>query len=264
MRSELRIRTPEGIAFSYALAGPVTRCLAAALDIVCVVFFSKLLEQALRIVGSIDPDFMMGLTMVGYFVISICYGVVCEWALRGQTLGKRFLRLRVIDASGLRLQFHQVLLRNLLRPVDMLPAFYLLGGLVSLLGGRAQRLGDLAAGTIVIHQPKWAQPDLEQLLSGKFNSLRDQPQLAARLRQRTGPQEARLVLQVLLRRDEFDPQARVVLFAALATHFNALIGSPQEFGNSMPDEQFVRNVADILHRSASATKFPCNELRNSL
>jgi signal transduction histidine kinase/ActR/RegA family two-component response regulator len=77
----------------------------------------------------------------------------------------------VVDAEGLRLQFHQIVTRNLLRFVDSLPLFYFVGGLVAWFNPKCQRLGDLAANTIVIRSPRLAEPDLDQLLAGKFNSL---------------------------------------------------------------------------------------------
>ena len=249
MASELRIRTPEGIVFAFSLAGPVTRCLAAAIDMFCAGALATFLGRLLGLAGVVAADFAQALIVVGYFAISVGFGIVMEWSFRGQTVGKKLLRLRVVDASGLRLQFHQVVMRNLLRFVDMLPAFYLLGGVVSLLSPRAQRLGDLAAGTIVIHQPKQSEPDLDQLLAGKFNSLREHPHLAARLRQRVAPDEARLVLQALVRRDEFEPAARVALFGELAAHFKALVTFPAEVVETMPDEQYIRNVVDILFRA---------------
>jgi hypothetical protein len=149
----------------------------------------------------------------------------------------------------LRLQFHQILLRNLLRFVDSQPALYLVGGLASFFSPRAQRLGDLAASTIVVYHPKINEPDLDQLLAGKFNSLRQHPHLEARLRQRVSPDEARLALQALVRRDELDPAARVALFADLAEHFKGLVAFPAESIEAMPDEQYIRNVVDILFRT---------------
>jgi hypothetical protein len=153
-----------------------------------------------------------------------------------------------MDAQGLRLQFHQIMIRNLLRFVDMLPACYLLGGLAVVISRRAQRLGDLAANTVVVHIPKHSEPDLDQLLAGKFNSLRQSPHLAARLRQRASAEEARLALQSLVRRDELEPEARVRLFAELAEHFKKLVAFPPDIIEAMPDEQYVRNVVDILFR----------------
>lgn len=249
MNSELKIQTPEGITFSFELAGPVLRCLAWIVDLLVIVVISQGLGTLGQIAGVISPDLAMAVSTIGYFVVSIGYGVATEWAWRGQTVGKRLLRLRVMDVQGLRLQFHQVLLRNLLRFVDMLPGLYLVGGLACLVSRRGQRLGDLAANTVVVHSAKYTEPDLDQLLAGKFNSLRQHPHLEARLRQRVSPGEARLALQALVRRDELDPAARVELFAELAEHFKSVVTFPPEAVEAMPDEQYIRNVVDILFRT---------------
>ncbi len=252
MNSELRIRTPEGIAFAYQLAGPVARCMAWGVDLVAVIVLGQGASSVCAKVGLISADFATALSMIAYFVVSIGYGVFTEWAWRGQTLGKRIMRLRVMDAHGLRLQFHQILMRNLLRFADLLPGCYLIGGVAMVLSRRAQRLGDLAANTVVVHIPKHAEPDLDQLLAGKFNSLRQFPHLEARLRQRTTPEEARLALQSLVRRDDLDPDARVRVFAELAEHFKTLVTFPPEAVEAMPDEQYVRDVVDLLFRPRGA------------
>jgi len=246
---ELRIRTPEGITFAYQLAGPVTRCLAWAFDFIVLLALLIPLSSGLGMLGIFSEDLAHGLGVVAYFALSLSYGIFFEWFWRGQTVGKRLLRLRVMDADGLRLQFHQVLMRNLVRFADLLPGCYLVGGVACLLSSKAQRLGDLAAGTIVVHHTRRAEPDLEQLLGNRFNSLRAHSHLAARLRQRASPAEARLVLQALVRRDEFDAAARVRLFRELASHFKDVVAFPPEDLESMPDEQFVRNVVDVLFRT---------------
>ena len=82
----------------------------------------------------------MAAQLIGYFALSIGYGMFTEWYWRGQTIRKRLLRLRVVDAQGLKLNFNQIALRNLLRCVDLLPAFYALGGAVSLLNRQSQQL----------------------------------------------------------------------------------------------------------------------------
>lgn len=252
MNSELRIRTPEGIAFAYQLAGPVARCVAWAMDLIVILVLGQAVGTVCGRLGLISPDFATALSMISYFVISIGYGVFTEWAWRGQTVGKRIMRLRVMDAQGLRLQFHQILMRNLLRFADLLPGCYLVGGVAMVLSKRAQRLGDLAANTVVVHIPKHAEPDLDQLLAGKFNSLRQFPHLEARLRQRATPEEARLALQSLVRRDDLEPDARVRLFADLAEHFKTLTAFPPEAIEAMPDEQYIRNVVDLLFRPRGA------------
>ncbi|RYD79123.1 MAG: RDD family protein [Verrucomicrobiaceae bacterium] len=249
MTSELKIRTPEGIVFSYTLAGPITRCLAWLADLLVTIMFSMLLGYSLSWSGVLAPEFAQALTWAGFFVITLGYGVVTETVWRGQTLGKRALRLRVMDAEGMRLQFYQVLLRNLLRAVDMLPLCYLFGGTFCLFSRRAQRIGDLVAGTVVVHNPHHSEPDLEQLLGTKYNSLRAHPHLVARLRQRISPEEARLALEALVRREVLAPAARVELFHALAEHFDRHVSFPAEVRETQPDEQFVRNVADLLFRT---------------
>src|ERR1043166_818872 len=170
--ASLQIRTPEGIVFSQLLAGPVTRFLAWFIDVACIGCLLKLLGTVLLLLQVISRDLSGAFYALGYFIVSIGYGVAFEWSWRGQTLGKKLLRLRVVDAEGLRLQFNQIVVRNLLRFVDSLPVFYFVGGVVSLLNPASQRLGDIAANTIVIRNPHLAQPDLEQLLAGKYNSLR--------------------------------------------------------------------------------------------
>jgi hypothetical protein len=182
-------------------------------------------------------------------VVSIGYGIFFEWAWRGQTIGKRLFRLRVADVEGMRLQFNQIVVRNLLRFVDALPLFYFVGGLTCWLSSNCQRLGDIAANTIVIHTPKIAEPDLDQLLAGKYNSLRLFPHLAARLRQNVSPVEADTALQALLRREEFDLNARVELFGDLAAHFRAKVEFPAEATDGVADEQYLRNVVDVIYRT---------------
>jgi len=254
VNSELRIRTPEGITFAYQLAGPVARCMAWGVDLVVILGLGQGVSTLFAVFGLVSPDFATALSMIAYFVVSIGYGVFTEWAWRGQTVGKRIMRLRVMDAQGLRLQFHQILMRNLLRFADLLPGCYLVGGVAMLLSRRAQRLGDLAANTVVVHIPKHAEPDLDQLLAGKFNSLREFPHLEARLRQRATPEEARLALQSLVRRDDLEPDSRVRLFADLADHFKNLVAFPTEAIDAMPDEQYIRNVVDILFRRRGAAE----------
>ena len=252
--SELRIRTPEGIVFSQLLAGPVTRFLAWFVDLLCVTALLTILGQALIVLQFVSANLAGALYTLGYFVISIGYGMFCEWRWRGQTIGKRLLRLRVVDAEGLRLQFNQIVTRNLLRFVDSLPFFYFVGGVTCWLNPKCQRLGDIAANTIVIRNPRLAQPDLDQLLAGKFNSLRQYPHLAARLRQRISPAEAAVAVQALLRRDEFDPVARIELFSDLAAHFRAKADFPAEATDGITDEQYLRNVVDVIYRTRTDSR----------
>jgi uncharacterized RDD family membrane protein YckC len=247
--NKLTIKTPEGIDFSLLLAGPVTRFLAWAIDLAGIAVISGVVSSLLGILGVLSRDFAVGASILAYFLISIGYGITMEWHWRGQTLGKRLFRLRVMDVQGLRLQFSQIVIRNLLRFVDSLPAFYLVGGLTCLISRRAQRLGDLAANTIVVRNPIVARPDLDQLLEDKYNSFRGYPHLEARLRQSASPEEASVALQALLRRNELEPIARIGLFRDIALHFRAMVEFPHEAVEGISDEQYVRNVVDAIYRS---------------
>jgi uncharacterized RDD family membrane protein YckC len=245
----LTIRTPEGIAFSLQLAGPITRFMAWAVDLGTIIVITSILSVFLSVLGVISRDLAMAANILGYFLVSIGYGVLTEWHWHGQTLGKKLLRLRVMDEQGLRLKFSQIVIRNLLRFVDSLPALYLLGGLVCLINQRAQRLGDFAANTIVVWSPQISEPDLDQLSEGKYNSFREYPHLEARLRHHVSPPEAQIALQALVRRDGIEPQARLELFQELASHFKQIVTFPQEATEGISNEQYVRNVVDALFRS---------------
>ena len=252
--NELRIKTPEGVLFSFPLASPIVRFLAWTVDAAVMGALSTMTGACLGLLGWISYDIVRAITILAYFAISIGYGIITEWYWRGQTVGKRLLRLRVVDEQGLRLNFSQIVIRNLLRAVDLLPGFYLFGGVTCLVSSRAQRLGDIAASTVVIHVPAIAEPDLDQLAGGKFNSLRQYPHLEARLRQRISPLEARVLLNALLRRDDFEAAARVNLFAELAGHCRSLVHFPAEATETIADEQYVRNVVDILFRKQQAQR----------
>jgi uncharacterized RDD family membrane protein YckC len=244
----LQIVTPEGIRFSLNLAGPITRFLAWVIDLACIWIIVMTLNTVLGFLGALNVDLAGGLMILAYFLIQIGYGIFLEWFWRGQTIGKRLLGLRVMDEQGLSLQFNQVVIRNLLRAVDVLPGLYLVGGISCVVSRRAQRLGDFAARTIVVRTISMVEPDLQQIFSDKFNSLREYPHLAARLRQRVSPREADVALQALLRRNNFAPVDRLELFAEIASHFQTIVKFPQEAVDGVTDEQYVRNVVDVLFR----------------
>jgi uncharacterized RDD family membrane protein YckC len=249
-RHQLTIQTPEAVVFALPLAGPLVRFLAWLLDVGCICVLTDIAGRLLRILIAVSADAAGALRIIIFFAISIGYGMALEWAWQGQTVGKRIFGLRVMDLRGLRLQFSQVVIRNLLRAVDSLPAFYFLGGLVCLITRNAQRLGDLAANTIVVKQRAVAEPDLDELLqAGRYNSLRAFPHLAARMRQRVSPDEAALALQAVMRRDEFDPMARVSLFAEMAAHFKGKVAFPEVAVAGVSDEQYVRNIVDVVFRT---------------
>lgn len=242
------IRTPEGISFRLTLAGVIPRFLAWLIDAGGIMFASWVVKAIAAILQLIDPGFGGAIGIISYFIISMGYGMLFEWIWNGQTPGKRVLRLRVMDMHGLRLQLSQVVIRNLLRSVDMLPVFYFLGGGMSVLSRNCQRLGDVAANTIVVRIPKPTAVEIEDLVGKKYNSLRDYPHLEARLRQTVTPEEAALALDTLRRARILDNEARIRVFDDLAAYLQTIVEFPAEATEMIGSEQYVRNIVDVIYR----------------
>lgn len=247
-RKTLRIQTPEGVVFNLKVAGLFTRFLAWSIDGGVILAANSIIHEFIQLLALISADFAEGLFVIFYFVISVGYGIFTEWRWRGQSWGKRVLRLRVIDASGLKLQLSQIVIRNLLRPIDLFPICYLFGGAISFWNRWGQRLGDLAANTVVILVPESFALNTQQLKESKYNSFREYPHLEARLRQRVQPAEAALALDAILRRDEIEPEARLELFREIAAHFRALVPFEEKVDDMITDEQFVRNAVASIYR----------------
>jgi uncharacterized RDD family membrane protein YckC len=158
---EMRIETPEQIGVDLELAGLGSRFVAQMIDWLWKFVFTMLLV----VVGSItmgllgDGKMLEHPTMLAAaLVVSIIYvlwlgaGIYFEVRWNGQTPGKRFAGIRVIRIGGAPLDAQAACVRNLLAVADFLPTFHLLGAILILLTTNRQRLGDLAAGTIVIRE----------------------------------------------------------------------------------------------------------------
>lgn len=214
------VLTPEYVAFHFELAGPVSRALAWALDGLVVVATAGL--TVVLVAPLLPPGFATAFGFVSYFLLEWGYGVALETAWSGQTLGKRALGLRVIQASGVRLTFPQALLRNLVRPVDRLPLLYGVGAVVALLSSRRQRLGDLLAGTVVVVERRRALPASLFAPQAELSAL-DSPAFRAQVA-RLSNEEAAVLVSAALRRDELGLPARVRLFADLAARLHQELG----------------------------------------
>lgn len=140
--------TPEGVPLQLPAAGPVPRALAWLVDL--AIRFAIL--AALSIPLALLKEFGTGLYLALMFLVYWAYPIVCE-ALWGRTPGKRALGLRVLARDGAPVGWMAAITRNLLRTVDMLPFAYALGLLSSLFDTHGRRLGDLVAGTVVVHAP---------------------------------------------------------------------------------------------------------------
>ena len=144
------IATPEGVELRLPVAGLAARSLAWLID--------ALIKLAAILAFSIFFQFFgnlgEGLLLIGMFLLLWFYNVLFEVLNHGATPGKRALGLRVMNINGTPVGWTGSLLRNLLRFIDALPGCYAFGCVAVLLSKDFQRLGDLAAGTIVVHQPK--------------------------------------------------------------------------------------------------------------
>ena len=141
-----RLETPEGIDLVISPAGPVSRGLALTIDVLIRQALLLAIGGVLAALGQAG----IGIYLVLWFLAEWFYPVVFEVLGNGQTPGKKSIGLRVVNRDGTPIGWSASLIRNLLRAVDFLPAFYLTG-IVSVLCTRDfQRLGDLAAGTLVI------------------------------------------------------------------------------------------------------------------
>ncbi len=154
----LRIETPENVTFEYTLAGIGSRFLAAALDtliisaLVLLVNSVLLLAMGLLFTGALETASSWIVAVVGLasFVIFWGYYIFFEVLWNGQSPGKRWQRLRVIRQDGTPAGAMEIVIRNLVRLVDFIPLNYGLGVLVMFVDSQSRRLGDLAAGTLVV------------------------------------------------------------------------------------------------------------------
>jgi uncharacterized RDD family membrane protein YckC len=148
--NDLVVATPERVSFDYQVAGLGTRAIAQILDLLIIgvilaaVYFVAL---AISLVGSLTATLV---ALIGSFVVIFGYFWVSESLWSGQTIGKKAFRLRAVGDRGEPLTFTQAGIRNIVRIVDFLPYAYGVGLIVLFANGKGKRLGDLAAGTIVV------------------------------------------------------------------------------------------------------------------
>ncbi|MCB1315726.1 MAG: RDD family protein, partial [Leptospiraceae bacterium] len=162
----------EYIVFRHSMAGPFIRLVALAIDQAVIIFgiFSLVIFLSIIMCISMAATGHWGvfafLMFLVFFILNSLYFVLMEWLNRGRTLGKMALSLRVVSIDGTSLDVVQILIRNLLRAADMAPTWELPLAILSIPtylvavtamffnGAPFRRLGDLAAGTIVIREQK--------------------------------------------------------------------------------------------------------------
>lgn len=143
------IATPEGVDLALVPAGAVVRAWAFALDLLIRGGMLLLLVFLLSILGKLG----WGLFMLAFFLVEWFYPVLFEVLNKGATPGKKAMGLCVVESDGRPVGFAASVIRNLLRTADFLPFMFGFGILFMLFHPRFQRLGDLAAGTLVVWAP---------------------------------------------------------------------------------------------------------------
>jgi uncharacterized RDD family membrane protein YckC len=171
----LVIETPERVPLHFALASIGNRFIACAIDhtiqivtLIVVGIFFAIISNASSFGSSLmnAPKWVIALLIVIQFVIFDGYFAVFEWLWRGQTPGKRWLKLRVIREDGRPISFFEAVVRNLLRVVDFLvPPFYSIGLISVFATERDQRVGDLVAGTVVVREREAEAPAFAEVFA---------------------------------------------------------------------------------------------------
>jgi uncharacterized RDD family membrane protein YckC len=141
------VQTPEGVDLALRVAGPVPRALAWGVDFL----LQGGIAIALQIALGAFAGFGLGLYLIGLFALLWFYPVLFEVRAHGQTPGKRMMGLRVVQENGTPVGWSASVLRNFLLVADFLPLFYLAGLVAMISDASFRRLGDLAAGTLVVY-----------------------------------------------------------------------------------------------------------------
>ncbi|HEY8839397.1 MAG TPA: RDD family protein [Candidatus Dormibacteraeota bacterium] len=150
--TDLVVATPERVSFDFQIAGLGTRAIAQIIDLLIV----ALVEAAVIFFGIAagtvaNSETVTGLVLIVFSFLNVFgYFWVSEALWSGQTIGKKAFRLRAVGDRGEPLTFMQAGIRNIVRIVDFLPYGYGIGMIVLFANGKGKRLGDIAAGTLVV------------------------------------------------------------------------------------------------------------------
>lgn len=146
----LNIDTPENVVFGYEIAGIGSRFMAALVDTIIIVVLEIVVNLILIFITPRDAAWVVAVLGLISFGIIWGYYIFFELSWSGQSPGKRWVGLRVIRVDGTPIGLTESLIRNLVRLIDFLPASYGFGVVSMFITSQSRRLGDLAAGTIVV------------------------------------------------------------------------------------------------------------------
>jgi uncharacterized RDD family membrane protein YckC len=246
---KLTIETPEQTLLEFPLAGIGSRFLAIALDTLLQVgayIVLWLIAALLSIEGflpTVGKQWGVAIVIFLAFLVQFGYYTTFESVWNGQTPGKRWTHLRVIQDSGRPISPYDAILRNLLRIVDSLPTLYAVGIVTILLSRENKRVGDYAAGTVVIHE----KPLLGVGSIWSVAAVPAQATPAIRAVSMT-VDELRLVETFFERRASLDPDVR----RSMARQIAQRLGERMKVaGETRPDaEKFLEALAEQWRSSA--------------
>lgn len=237
---KLSIDTPEQVSLEFSLATVGSRFLALAIDTLIqvasvAVLFIGVGLGAIAATFTIDQagPWLMAIVGLGLFSIYYVYFALFESVWNGQTPGKRIIGLRVIHASGRPITAFEAILRNIVRIADQLPGIYAVGIVCVFLTERSQRLGDLAAGTVVVHER------VRSPASGEFATTVAAPAaLTQHGASKLTGDEIRVIELYFRRREELDGVARVHAARRIADRVRERLGVTADIAN----EQLLKEV----------------------
>ena len=227
----ISVATPEGVTLEVTLAGVGSRFVAGVIDqllrwslLLALVVLLAILDEGVGIGGLSGAGAVV--IIVAIFFVQFGYDVLFETLASGRTPGKRWTGLRVVKKGGTPVGFLASALRNILRIVDALPGFYLVGILSVIFTANNQRLGDLAAGTIVVRERRQSTAlPATPAASGPApadSALYDVSAVSA--------EEMATVRRFLDRRATLTPEARDRLGREMATRLGPkVVGPPRQW-----------------------------------
>jgi uncharacterized RDD family membrane protein YckC len=223
MERTLDVRTGESIAITYELAGLGSRFLAVMIDLLVQLVLTALVVGALAFLGSragasatpsaSDPAYKIlyaiAIAIIAFMIFVIYFGYFIAFELwwAGRTPGKRVLGIRVVRDAGFPIDVGAAIVRNVVRVFEFGLAFYALSALVALGSRENKRLGDFAAGTIVIREHKYDLANLDAYLATPRANASDEG---------LAPADRELIERYLARRDGLTRDARTTLAAQIA------------------------------------------------
>lgn len=218
----VRLVTPERVSFRYALAGPFRRSVAYLADMVIWAVLVTTVTLSLMYLMDFSGS-GQGIALVVFFVLQWGYGMFCEVVFNGRTPGKKLAGLRVVSENGVPIAPGQAVLRNLVLPIDGWPLCFMPALVSMALTSKFQRLGDLAAGTMVVVEEV---PRLGKL------TLPDDPESKAvlellPLKIEAGPELSQALADYVKRRHRFPHGRREELARELAAPLARRYGLPK-------------------------------------